>query len=119
MPRAVPAVLAVLMQDLNDLGNTPLNGVGEASQILSSVVNVHRNVAPAVVTHYNATPSIDIFGAVQDTDLGFVASQIGGIVAKAKKDLPRGSNIVVRGQVQTMRSSFNGLRLRISPTPNT
>jgi multidrug efflux pump subunit AcrB len=38
-----------------------------------------------------------------------VASQIDAIVAKAKKDLPRGSNIVVRGQVQTMRSSFNGL----------
>jgi multidrug efflux pump subunit AcrB len=99
------------LQNLNDLGNTPLNGPRDSSQLLSSIVNVHRNVAPAVVTHYNATPSIDIFGAVQDSDLGFVASQIDAIVAKAKKDLPRGSNIVVRGQVQTMRSSFNGLLL--------
>jgi multidrug efflux pump subunit AcrB len=99
------------LQTLNDLGNTPLNGPRDSAQILSSIVNVHRNVAPAVVTHYNATPSIDIFGAVQDSDLGFVASQIDAIVAKAKKDLPRGSNIVVRGQVQTMRSSFNGLLL--------
>jgi len=97
------------LQNLNDLGNTPLNGPRDSSQILSSIVNVHRSVAPAVVTHYNATPSIDIFGAVQGSDLGFVASQIDAIVAKAKKDLPRGSNIVVRGQVQTMRSSFNGL----------
>jgi multidrug efflux pump subunit AcrB len=99
------------LQNLNDLGNTPLNGPRDSSQLLSSIVNLHRNVAPAVVTHYNATPSIDIFGAVQDSDLGFVASQIDAIVAKAKKDLPRGSNIVVRGQVQTMRSSFNGLLL--------
>ena len=97
------------LQNLNDLGNTPLNGPRDSSQILSSIVNVHRNVAPAVVTHYNATPSIDIFGSVQDSDLGFVASQIDAIVAKAKKDLPRGSSIAVRGQVQTMRSSFNGL----------
>jgi len=97
------------MQNLNDLGNTPLNGPRDSSQILSSIANVHRSVAPAVVTHYNATPSIDIFGSVQDADLGFVASQIDTIVAKAKSDLPRGSNVVVRGQVQTMRSSFNGL----------
>jgi multidrug efflux pump subunit AcrB len=99
------------LQNLNDLGNTPLNGAGNSSQILSGIVNVHRTVAPAVVTHYNATPSIDIFGAVQDSDLGFVASQIDAIVAKAKKELPRGSSVVVRGQVQTMRSSFNGLLL--------
>jgi multidrug efflux pump subunit AcrB len=97
------------LQNLNDLGNTPLNGPRDSSQILSSIVNVHRNVAPAVVTHYNATPSLDIFGSVQGSDLGFVASQIDAIVAKAKKDLPRGSSIAVRGQVQTMRSSFNGL----------
>ena len=97
------------LQNLNDLGNTPLNGPRDSSQILSSIANVHRNVAPAVVTHYNATPSIDIFGSVQDSDLGFVASQIDAIVAKAKSDLPRGSSVVVRGQVHTMRSSFSGL----------
>ena len=99
------------LQNLNDLGNTPLNGPRDSSQILSSVINVHRNVAPAVVTHYNATPSIDIFGSVQDSDLGFVASQIDTIVAQAKKDLPRGSSIAVRGQVQTMRSSGSAASL--------
>src|SRR6266478_4454380 len=97
------------LQNLNDLGNTPLNGARNSSQILSNLVSIHRSAAPAVVSHYNATPSIDIFGSVQDADLGFVASQIDTIVAKAKSDLPRGSNVVVRGQVQTMRSSFNGL----------
>jgi multidrug efflux pump subunit AcrB len=98
------------LQNLNDLGNSPLSGgVSGSSQILSNIASIHRTVAPAVVTHYNATPAIDIFGSVQGADLGYVSAQIDKIVAAAKKDLPRGSNVVVRGQVQTMRASFSGL----------
>ena len=63
------------------------------------------------MTHYNATPTIDIFGAVQGMDLGFVAGKVAKIVDDAKKDLPRGSQVVVRGQVQTMKASFNGLTI--------
>jgi multidrug efflux pump subunit AcrB len=97
------------LQNLNDLGNTPLNGASNSSQILSNLISIHRSTAPAVVTHYNATPSIDIYGSVQGADLGSVSAQIGKVVAQAKKDLPRGSNIVIRGQVQTMKASFSGL----------
>ena len=97
------------LQNLNDLGNTPLNGPNGTSQILSSVANIHRSVAPAVVSHYNATPTLDIYGSVQGADLGSVAAQMDAIIARAKHDLPRGSSVVVRGQVQTMRASFNGL----------
>ena len=97
------------MQNLNDLGNTPLNGPGGSSQILSNVASIHRSVAPAVVSHYNATPALDIFGSVQGTDLGFVATQMSRIVAQAQKDLPRGSHVVLRGQVQTMKASYFGL----------
>jgi CzcA family heavy metal efflux pump len=97
------------LENLNDLGNTPLNGPAGASQILSSVASIQRSAAPAVVSHYNATPVIDIYGTVQGTDLGYVSAEINKIVAQAKKDLPKGSNIVVRGQVQTMKASFNGL----------
>ena len=98
------------LQNLNDLGNTPLSGgIGGTSQILSNIASIHRTVAPAVVTHYNATPAIDIFGSVQGADLGYVAAQIDKIVAAAKQGLPRGSSVAVRGQVQTMKASFNGL----------
>ena len=98
------------LQNLNDLGNTPLSGgIGGTSQILSNIASIHRTVAPAVVTHYNATPAIDIFGSVQGADLGYVAAQIDKIVAAAKQGLPRGSTVAVRGQVQTMKASFNGL----------
>jgi multidrug efflux pump subunit AcrB len=96
--------------NLNDLGNTPLSGgIGGSSQILSNVANIHRSVAPAVVTHYNATPALDIYGSVQGVDLGYVSAQINKIIAGAEKDLPKGSHIVLRGQTQTMKASFNGL----------
>jgi multidrug efflux pump subunit AcrB len=98
------------LENLNDLGNTPLSGgVNGSSQLLSNLVNIHRSVAPAVVSHYNATTALDIYGSVDGTDLGYVASQIDRVIAAAKKDLPKGSTVVVRGQVQTMKASFNGL----------
>jgi multidrug efflux pump subunit AcrB len=98
------------LQSLNDLGNTPLSSPGgNGAQLLANVSNIHRSVGPAVVSHYNATPVLDIFGSVDGTDLGYVSAQIDKIVDGAKKDLPKGSTIVVRGQVQTMKASFNGL----------
>jgi multidrug efflux pump subunit AcrB len=100
------------LETLNDLGNTPLTGsAGGGSQLLSNVSNIYRSVAPAVVSHYNATTAIDIFGSVDGTDLGYVSSQLDKVIASAKQDLPKGSSIVVRGQVQTMKASFNGLLL--------
>jgi multidrug efflux pump subunit AcrB len=100
------------LQNLNDLGNTPLSGgIDGSSQILSNLATIHRSAAPAVVTHYNATQAIDIYGSVDGIDLGYVAEQFDKIVKEAKKELPKGSNIVIRGQVQTMRASFNGLLL--------
>jgi multidrug efflux pump subunit AcrB len=98
------------LQNLNDLGNTPLSGgINGSSQLLSNLANIHRSVAPAVVSHYNATVAIDIFGSVDGIDLGYVSTQIDKIVAGAKQDLPKGASVVVRGQVQTMKASFNGL----------
>jgi multidrug efflux pump subunit AcrB len=102
------------LENLNDLSNTPLNGPRGASQILSSIATIHRSVAPAVVSHYNATPVIDIFGSVDGTDLGHVSAQIEKIVASVHKDLPKGSHIAVRGQVQTMKASFNGLLIGLA-----
>jgi multidrug efflux pump subunit AcrB len=98
------------LESLNDLGNTPLSGgIGGSPQILSNVANIYRSVAPAVVSHYNATPAIDIYGSVQDMDLGYVSAQINKIIADSEKDLPKGSHVVLRGQAQTMKASFNGL----------
>jgi multidrug efflux pump subunit AcrB len=62
-----------------------------------------------VVSHYNVQPVIDIYGAVQGRDLGGVAREIAPIIAQSRKYLPRGSQLIVRGQISTMQSSFSGL----------
>jgi multidrug efflux pump subunit AcrB len=79
------------------------------SQILGSLGTLDRGSQEAVISHYNVQPVIDIFGSVQGRDLGGVAREISGFVDQARGSLPAGSSIVVRGQVQTMQSSFTGL----------
>jgi len=61
------------------------------------------------VSHYNVQPVLDIYGSVQGRDLGGVSKDINKVLANTKKDLPRGSRVIVRGQVQTMNASFIGL----------
>ncbi len=63
----------------------------------------------AVVSHYNIQPVIDIFAAVQGRDLGGVSGDVTRIIDQTRNQLPRGSQVVLRGQVQTMRSSYIGL----------
>ena len=78
-------------------------------QILGNLASITRGAELATVTHYDIQPVIDIYGNVVKTDLRSVADKIRAIIAKHRKELPRGSQLVIRGQVQTMRSSFIGL----------
>src|SRR3984893_14470539 len=98
------------LSTLNDLAATPLRpSSGAPAQMLSNVAVFHRSAAPGVVSHYNAMPVIDIYGSVQGTDLGFMSTQVNKIIAASQHDLPRGAQVFVRGQVQTMNASFTGL----------
>ena len=63
----------------------------------------------AVVSHYNIAPAIDIFGSVDGRDLGGVSGDINKVIDSMRGQLPRGSRVVVRGQVQTMHSSYTDL----------
>ena len=96
---------------LQDLENIPITGTDPAAppSIMASLVSLQRGTGMAVVSHYNVAPVIDIFGAAAGRDLGGVAGDINNIVASTRQQLPRGSQVVVRGQVQTMQSSYIGL----------
>jgi multidrug efflux pump subunit AcrB len=95
---------------LQKLENIPVTGPGtNRLEILSSLASMSRGSQMAVVTHYNLQPVIDIYGSVDGRDLGAVARDILPIVARSKKELPRGSQVNVLGQIQTMNSSFVGL----------
>jgi multidrug efflux pump subunit AcrB len=104
------------LASLSDLQTTPvtgLSGVG-GGQLLANLASFRRGVSPAVVSHYDAIPVIDIYGAVERTDLGYVSSQIDKVIAEVKHSLPRGSKITVRGQVKTMTDSFSGLLIGLA-----
>jgi hypothetical protein len=64
-----------------------------------------------VVSRYNITPAVDIYVSVQGTDLASVAGEVKKLVDEAKPKLPRGTQVVMRGQVETMQNSFVGLGL--------
>jgi multidrug efflux pump subunit AcrB len=78
-------------------------------QTLQGLATVTRDVGTQVSSHYNVSPVIDIYGAAQGRDLGSVSREINPILAAARKELPRGSQIIVRGQIDTMTTSFVGL----------
>jgi multidrug efflux pump subunit AcrB len=96
---------------IQDLVNTPVTGSNStmAPSIMASLVSMQRGAGMGVVSHYNVAPVIDIFGGVSGRDLGGVSGDINKLIAGAQSQLPRGSRVVVRGQVQTMRSSYVGL----------
>ncbi len=80
-------------------------------QLLGNLATVSRTNGPPIVSHYNVQPVIDVFGGVSGRDLGGVMRDIEPILDAARKTLPRGSGLLVRGQVETMRSSFQGLAI--------
>ena len=98
------------LNSLQDLENIPLaNPNAQKSEILSDVATINRGSGMAVVSHYDIQPVLDIYGSVQDRDLGGVARDIDKVVSSMKGQLPRGSQVIVRGQILTMRSSYEGL----------
>jgi len=96
---------------LQDIENIPVTGTDPNAppSIMASLVSMQRGTGMAVVSHYNVAPVIDIFGAVAGRDLGSVSSDINKIIDSTRGQLPRGSQIVVRGQTQTMQASYIGL----------
>lgn len=96
---------------IQQLVNTPVTGMDPNAppSLMASLVSMQRGSGMAVVSHYNVAPVIDIYGSVDGRDLGGVSRDINKIIDSSRSQLPRGSRVVVRGQVQTMRSSYAGL----------
>ena len=100
------------MDSLDALRNLPiLGGTGTVPQILGNVASISRSTTSPVVDHYDIRPVINIYGNVDGKDLGYVSNQVQKLVDAAKKDLPKGSLLIVRGQTKTMQTSFSGLYL--------
>ncbi len=97
------------IQSLQDLQNIPIGATGARPQNLGDVASISRANAMTVISHYNTRRVVDIYGSVQDRDLGAVGRDISRIIDAHRPNLPRGSFVTLRGQVETMRASYLGL----------
>ena len=95
---------------ISDLVNVPITSAKtKVPQYLGGLAQITPGPSPGVVSHYNVQPVVDIYGAVQDRDLGSVAADINRVLNATQKDVPHGSYVVLRGQVHTMTSAYNQL----------
>jgi multidrug efflux pump subunit AcrB len=105
-----------LMGSLNALQNTPIPpsdepATAQNTQVLANLATLHRGVSPTNITHYNIFPTYDVLLNVQGRDLGSTAADLQKIVDQVKDEgkLPAGTHLLLRGQVESMHSSFFGL----------
>jgi multidrug efflux pump subunit AcrB len=98
------------IDSVDALNTTPISrGGANGPQLLSNIAQLSRSTGPVNVTHYNAVRTYDVQANVDGTDLGSVAAAIDRIVESQKKDFPRGTSVKVKGQIESMNSSFRGL----------
>jgi multidrug efflux pump subunit AcrB len=101
------------LENLQSLMNTPINGsTATTPQVLANLATATPTTAPAIITHYNVAPTVDVYASVDGRDLGGVADDTEKKLAPFREKLKKlndGTKMIVRGQVQTMNSSFAGL----------
>jgi multidrug efflux pump subunit AcrB len=98
------------MQSGQDLRNIPISSSSQkVPEILADVASIQRTDEMGSINHYNIRRVVDIYAAVQDSDLGSVGRDVSRIVDANRKLLPRGSFVTLRGQYTTMQSSYSDL----------
>ncbi|MHC1744166.1 MAG: efflux RND transporter permease subunit [Syntrophobacteraceae bacterium] len=103
------------MDSLDALNAIPVSATGKNNpQVLANLASFKRANGSPIYSHYNVMPVIDVFGGVSGRDLGGVLRDITPLVEEAKKELPKGSFVILRGQADTMRSSFLGLGIGLA-----
>ena len=103
------------LASINELDNITVTGPGQpVPQLLTSFAQLRRTSTTAVASDYNIQRTVDLYASVSGRDLGGVATDVRQIIADAEKHLPKGTTIVLRGQAESMRTSFIGLGLGVA-----
>jgi multidrug efflux pump subunit AcrB len=98
------------IDSLSALQALPLTATGNPqSPILGGIADIKRTISSAVVSQYDIQSMVQIFATPQGRDLGAVAADVRALLTETAKDVPKGSSVVLLGQVQTMNSAFSGL----------
>src|SRR4030088_659608 len=104
------------IDSINALQNTPIpiHTLSNRTEVLGNMATLSPAVMPVVINHHNGAPVFDIYANTQDDDLGSVAAKINRIVKEESNNLPPGTKIIVRGQVESMNEAFNRLGLGLA-----
>ena len=97
------------LDSLEKLRNLSINAPGGTTAVLGGIADITRTQVNGVFSEYDIRPLVQIYATTQDRDLGGVAADIQKIIDANAKDLPKGANVVLLGQVKTMNSAFSGL----------
>src|ERR1700761_6432864 len=98
------------LQSLQDLQNIPITSkTAPKAEIVADVATIHRSQEMSAVDHYNIRRVIDIYASVQGRDLGAAGADVTKIAHDSEKLLPRGSFLTIRGQLETMQTSYLNL----------
>ncbi len=97
------------INSVSQLEAMPIRVGANSDQILANVAGIKRVEISPAISHYDVMPVVDVYGGVDGRDLGSVMQDIRPIVKRMEKNLPRGTSIKIRGQVETMLSSYVGL----------
>jgi multidrug efflux pump subunit AcrB len=98
------------IDSLSALQALPITAAGNSqSPILGGIADVTRTISSAVVSQYDIQNMVQIFATPQGRDLGAISADIRSVLAETAKDVPKGSSVVLLGQVQTMNNAFSGL----------
>jgi multidrug efflux pump subunit AcrB len=98
------------IDSLSALETLPITAAGTATPpILGGIADIKRSTSSAVVSQYDIQPMVQIYATPQGRDLGAVAADVRAVIADTATDVPKGSSVVLLGQVQTMNSAFSGL----------
>ncbi len=98
------------IDSLSALQTLPITATGNPqSPILGGIADITRSTSSAVVSQYDIQSMVQIYATTQGRDLGAVATDVRALIAETAKDVPKGSSVVLLGQVQTMNSAFSGL----------
>ena len=97
------------MPDLRELPVITANGAGSQEQLIENLASIRREAGLAVASQYDIVPVVDTYVTAQDRDLGGVSADVVKVVRGYESKLPRGTTVAIRGQINTMQSSFSGL----------
>jgi multidrug efflux pump subunit AcrB len=104
------------IDSVNALQNTPIpiHTMNNRTELLGNMATLTPAVLPVVINHHNGAPVFDIYANTQDSDLGSVAARVSRIVKEESRNLPPGTKIIVRGQVESMNEAFDRLGLGLA-----